>query len=397
MTPEQYDEIRKKKMSEGLSNNSLDPAMVADLAASAGPSLLALLGGASPAVVSGLLDKGNQYAMKRGAQEEVTKDKIAIIEEDGLPKNVLVRDSLGKKPYYQQKAASALGGSSDQNVQSKMVFSNKKTGELLSTYLARNGKMYRVGETPDMAEALDPNKLNQEYVPFIGFGTAKSKDMYGGESVTQFQKTLPSKKVVVGGTQGYAGTQGVPTEGLKATEKSLDEHNKRIGDLELKANTIDDFISVLSNPNANANEIAAAQEAVIRATTTEPRLTDEDVKRAMGDNFKSVFTQLSRALSNKVTGKLQQNQRNDLLKAAQTLSSVMKKGIQRSYEKMQGEVSTIPGASSLVEKRTPDIQKRKKQTQAKMAEIEQIAKKQFGPDKESYNRYIKMKRQELGL
>ena len=377
--------------------SDFDPRMVADLGASLGPSVLALLGGASPNVVSGLMDKGNQYAMKRGAQEEVTKDKISVIDEGGLPLNVLTRDSVGKRPYYQAKAGALSGGQKDQNVQSKMTFANKKTGELMSTYLARNGQMYRVGETPDTANPLDPSVLSNEYVPFFGFGTAKSKSMYGDESVIQFQKTQPEKKTTIGGTQGYAGTQNVPTEGLKVFEKSQDEFNKIAVPLEQKRKSLNDAINIIGNKNSTSTEMAAAQEAIIRGIINDPILTEGDVPRAMGDNYKSLFKQVTNAVSRKAVGSMNQTERADMLKSAKSLATMLDTGISSMYEKFKGEVSTIPGASDLAKKRNPQIEKRSKANQAELIRIKEIAKKQFGNDKKAYDSYIKLKQNQLGL
>jgi len=377
---------------------SSDLSFLPDLAASAGPGILALLGGASSNVVSQHFDRGNKYAQSRGAQEEVTKDKIMQVDDNGLPLNVLARDAVGRRPFIEPKAgAPGSSGASGGNVQSARSYSNKKTGEIVDVYLARNGLIYRAGDNEATGKPIPADVLATEYVPFKGFATANIENAFGDKSVTQMQRTNPAQKVTVAGAKGYGSMVGVPEEGIKQTEKSLDEHNKRVGDLELKAGDLKSSISILENPTATPTELTAARESLIRAISTEPRLTDEDVARAMGNDFRSLYSQFRNALKNKAFGEMSPVQRQEFIKSAKTLIKKIDQGVQRSYEKMMGESATVPGGKSYLEKKTPELSKKSKKATAEIEKIKQAAKKAFGNDIDGYNSFIEKKSLELGL
>lgn len=374
-----------------------DYGYIPDLVASAGPSLLALIGGASPGIVSQHIDRGNQYAQARGKQEEVTKDKMTQIDVNGEPMNVLARDALGEKPYIQPPRSAGASGAPSGNVQSTMTYSNKKTGEISNFYLSRNGLIYRVGDNEANGNPVPPEKIAADYVPFKGFATANIEDAYGNKNVTQMQRTNPGQKVSVAGAKGYGSMVGVPTEGIKQTEKSLDEHNKRVGDIENKLSDLKSSIPILENPASTPTELTAAREALIRSISTEPRLTDEDVARAMGNDFRSLFAQTRNALGNKAFGDMSPKQRQEFLTSAKTLINRMDQGVQRSYDKMTKETSTVPGGKGYIEKKTPVQAQKSKASKAELEKIKQAAKKAFGNDKTMYDKFVEKKTRELGL
>lgn len=378
-------------------NQSTDLSFLPDLAASAGPGLLALLGGASPKIVSEQFDKGNRYAQGRGTQEEITKDKIMQIDVNGEPQNILARDAVGKKPFIPGKTITGSTSGTGGNVQSARSYSNKKTGEIVDVYLSRNGLIYRAGDNEATGKPISADVLASEYVPFKGFATANIENAFGDKTVTQMQRTNPSQKVTVGGAKGYGSMVGVPTEGIKQTEKSLDEHNKRVGDLELKASDLKSSIAILENKDATPTELTAARESLIRSISTEPRLTDEDVARAMGNDFRSLYSQFKNAVKNRGLGEMNPEQRAEFIKSAKTLIAKMDQGVQRSYEKMIGESETVPGGKQYLEKKNPALSKKLKKSTAEMEKIKQAAKKAFGNDIDGYNSFIDKKSLELGL
>lgn len=427
MMPDRYDELRKRLMAQDSSTTTPDtmgeqdigspdnvqptqPAQdeqqippkdvqaglgyIPDLAAAVGPGLLATLGGASPRVASSLFDQGNKYAQGRGAQEEVTKNKLTTaIGKDGKPVYVNTRDAVGLQQYI--KPNRMLDTS--QNVQSTATYSNKQTGELANFYIARNGLIYRVGENETNGKPISPDFLAQNYVPFKGYASAETVDPYGTKVVTQTQRSLPSQVDVIAKTPGYGAMVGVPTEGIKETEKSLDEHNKRIGDLELKRNDLKSSLSIFNNPSATPTELTAARESLIRSITPEPRLTDEDVKRAMGNDFRSVFSQVRNMLSNKTFEQMSTAERAEFIKASNTLIDKMNKGIQRSYDKMLQESSTVPGGQGYLQKKTQPNVQMKRSTQAQFDQIKRAAAQEFGAGTDLYNKFVAKKALDLGI
>lgn len=399
MTPEELvaKEALKKERLDRIEKRNTNQ-MYGDLAASLGPSVLAILGGASPAVTTSLLDKGNQYAMNRGKQEEITKDKLVEVENEmGDPENVLARDAVGMKPYERPLLGRGGAGANGTTVHNKLQFTNKKTGELRYAYMNKDGKSYWLGETPDTgAQPLDANILN-EYIPFAGYGTVTNKDMYDNITVQQYPKANPQQKTTVGGSQGYAGLVGVPQKGLEEANKAQDDFDKVVVPIRQKISNLDGNIGILRGSSSTPTQKTAAREAIIRGVISDPILTDSDVARSMGEDYRALIDSFKNTFSKKIGGKMSDAEQEDMLKAYATIKSNLERGIITRYGSMKDRLSTVPGAAPVVSERNKETEKMINQKKAQLESIKQVAKRRFGDNKKLYDAYINQKKLEMGI
>lgn len=278
-------------------NAGMDPSSamyLGDLAASAGPGLLSLFGGGSPAVVSNLMDKGNTYAMNRGTQEEITKKNLSVVaDEDGNPIYTRTRDALGQEPYFQPKGVAANQPRRFQPIILKNV--NKDSPDFK--------KIKGATQTSEGYFDQDGNKLNlNEWLPFKPDDLIKQRTVQGG-SVVQSRDKYSGSTAPVAGQRGLGDTMGGVSKEqaqamLKDASKSKTEKAKRIGDVE-NLKRIRDTLSVDSQPE----EVAQGIEKLKRLAGGENRLSDIESQVFGGDKYKTYFTQAKEWASGKIGGR----------------------------------------------------------------------------------------------
>lgn len=395
-----YEEMRKRALLENAANPqdriketqlAERNASLGDAAVAAVPTLMNLLGKGSSIEQANRITDANKYLQNRGAANAAElKDIKTISNEIGEPEFIKAEDSIGMKAYEAPKAGKTAADLAGHVHSAQKVF-NVDTAERGLKVLYKNGTSKIINSTGE-------ESTGGKWEPDLGVGVVTSEDMYGSKKTKQWNKNTPTgDKKIVTQQPGYGSTQGVPTEGIKQAEKSLDEHNKRIGDLELKRSDLQSSLSIMSNPNATPTELTAARESLIRSISTEPRLTDNDVARAMGNDFRSLYAQLRNSISNKAYGDMSPEQRSEFLKSAKTLISKIDSGIGRSHQKMMEESSTVPGGKNYLEKKTKTQVQKSKAKQAELIEMKNKAKKFFGNNVDAYNKFIAKKQEELGI
>jgi len=272
-----------------------------DLAASAGPGLLALLGGASPSVTTSLFDKGNVYAMKRGAQEEVTKANTSVIDINGEPLNVRTRDALGEKPFYPSRLASGNQGANDRvfpPITLKNV--NKSSPDYGKTVgaLSKSSGYFN----PETNERYSMN----DWLPFRQDVVLREKTIQGGQVVkvvNPYNMTGSSPKVI--SSQSGLGDNfgGLSKEeamsGIKSAEKGKAAAQKPV---EAYQNALSAY-ETLSSPNLTPEKAAAGIVSIVKATNGE-RLSDTDYANLRGEEFKSYVRIFEDWSSGKIVGEI---------------------------------------------------------------------------------------------
>jgi hypothetical protein len=350
-----------------------------DAVASAGPALLSLLGGGSAAVVSGLFDKGNKYAQSRGAQEEITKANTSVIDVDGQPVNIRSRDAIGKKPYYQSK----LGGKAfadPSSIQKTERVYDRATDSFKIMGITRGGQVVDLGLEPSM-----------------GVGSASGTDVLGSKSTVQYNKNDPSKKTPIKTTPGYGTLTGTPVQTQKDVNKLADKYAKDTDILETKKNELNNAVSIFSNPKATPTELTAAREALIRSVTAETRLTDNDVERALGNDFRTLLAQIGSSLSNKGFGEMSDAQKADFLTAAKTLSNRLENGLNFAYNKSKQRASALPGGKEAFEAQTPERTKSAKTAEAELIKVQMQAEKKYGKGTPAFEQFMQFYKSKKGI
>ena len=395
-----YEEMRKRALLENAANPqdriketqlAERNASLGDAAVAAVPTLMNLFGKGNSIEQAGRIADTNKYLQNRGAAKVAElKDIKTISNELGEPEFIKAEDSIGMKAYEAPKSGKTAADLAGHVHSAQKVF-NMDTNERGLKVLYKNG-------TSKIINSVGEESTGGRWEPDVGVGVVTNEDMYGGKKTEQWNKNKPSGgNKTVTQQPGYGTTQGVPTEGVKQAEKSLDEHNKRIGDIELKRNDLQSSLGIMSNPNSTPTELTAARESLIRSISTEPRLTDEDVARAMGNDFRSTYAQLRNSISNKAYGDMSPEQRAEFLKSAKTLINKMDSGISKSHQKMMEESSAIPGGKDYLEKKTKTQAQKSKAKQAELITIKNKAKKFFGNNVDAYNKFIAKKQEELGI
>jgi hypothetical protein len=260
-----------------------------DLAASAGPSILALLGGASPSITTSLMNKGNQYAVGRGKQEEITKDKISVIDNNGSPENILTRDAVGKKPYYQSK----LGGVNGGREFAPVAVKNLITGKTMVAKTAGGGYYH-----PTKGEMLDP----EVWLPFKTDDIIREKTLQGG-SITQARDKYTGKLAAVSSKAGVGDRfGGISKEeaqaGIGDARKAKDKSTASVEAYE-NARSAN---QMLSDPTLTPEKAAAGIYRIVKAINGE-RVSDSDYANLRGVEFKSYIRQVEDWASGKLNSR----------------------------------------------------------------------------------------------
>lgn len=352
MMPDRYDEIRKRKMLEDSQVMDLEPldmpydlpalatepeveptrkpasegmdgqsAMyLGDAVASAGPALLSLFGGGSPAVVSSLFDKGNQYAQKRGAQEEITKANTSVIDRDGQPLNIRSRDAIGEKPYYQTKLGLGMGANGVRQFQ-PLTLKNVKTNEIVVARQNANGYFDAEGVPYDM----------KTWLPFKTEDLIREKTVQGGSSVTARDKytgklNKVTSKAGIGDVMGGVSKEEA-VSGIKSAEKAKEKSYKQLEAIEGARRSI----TILDKPNLTPEEAASGIFAIIKANNGE-RLSDSDYAMARGTEFKSLLRQFEDWSDGKILGQINP-------KIIQAYKEVAKSTIEAKQRELRGTKS----------------------------------------------------------
>jgi hypothetical protein len=264
---------------------------IGDAIASAGPALLSLLGGGSPAVVSSLFDKGDKYARARGAQEEITKANTSVIDVDGQPVNIRSRDVIGKKPYYQTK----LGGINGRGGKefAPVTVKNIRTGEVLPAIVTGQGY-----KTVDTNELLGP-----EWLGFKSDQILREKTVQGG-SVAKARDQLTGNIKTISSQSGIGNEMGGVSKeeamaAIDSAKKGKEKSYKQLEAIEGAKRSI----TILEKPNITPEEAASGIFAIIKANNGE-RLSDSDYANARGTEFKSYVRQFEDFADGKILGEI---------------------------------------------------------------------------------------------
>jgi hypothetical protein len=286
--PVQQEEIEREPSSKGMDAQSAQ--YIGDLAAAAGPALISTLFGGSSKTNSELFDKGNQYLMNRGKQEEVTKDKISVIDDNGEPLNIRTRDALGKKPYYQSKLGKYGGtGKAFAPIEVKHI----DTGEILPAKVTGDG--YVNAETGEM--------LGNKWLRFKSDDLIKEKTMQGGSQVTARNK-YTGKLAGVTAQQGLGDRLGgiSKEEAVSAIKQSEKGRTESIKPLEQYNNAKFAFDS-LSSTNLTAEKGAAAMTILAKAINKD-KVSDADFVHLKGDEFKTYIRKFEEWADGRLQGQV---------------------------------------------------------------------------------------------
>lgn len=319
-------EIAPEQSYQPKDNSSM---YLADLAASAGPGLLALLGGASANVVSPMLDKGNAYAMKRGAQEEITKANTSVIDNNGQPLNIRSRDAIGEQPYYQQKV-NGLGGKLGGKEFAPVAVKNIRTGEVLPAKVTGNGYM-----TVDSNEMFGP-----EWLPFRSETILREKTVQGG-SVAKARDQYNGKIKTISGQQGIGDLMGGVSKeealaGIDAAKKGKDKSFKAVEAIEGARRSL----AILDRPNLTPEEASSGIFLIIKAINGE-RLSDTDYANLRGEEFKSYARQVEDWAGGRIAGQISPK----AIAAFKLIAQDMIKAKQREIESIRSNylpANTLP-------------------------------------------------------
>lgn len=319
------------------SPSSIDPrsaGLIADVVSAGLPALSATISGASPSIQSRQFQRADQYAKTRGDALVPSKNNLATLENDqGEPYYELFDNSLGMKPYLKSSVASSLAR-------------NNPAGVVQSTVKAYDPE---TGKSKVMALMKDGTLRDLETEGWGGYGEFTSEDIMGSKRKTVFPKNDPSIKSPAGYEPGFGTKTGVPEETRKATDKLIEKYGKEVEDIKVKKFELDNALNIMSKPNPGPREMAAASEALIRATTAETRLTDEDVRRVSGSDFTSLFQKVKSYSSMAAMGNLTEFQRQDFLNAAKTLSDRFKRMDEMYQQKLRTGTAALPGSKQYLD------------------------------------------------
>lgn len=259
------------------------------VATGAGP-LLAFLGGASPAVFNMHMKKANDAAKIIGDEAKVTKDKIAVVEDkNGNPENILVKDSLGRKPYYQKKATGVQQTRQFQPVTLK----NVNTGEIRGAKVNANGYFDQNDIPYDM----------NEWLPFKTDDLIRERTMQGGSKVTARDKYTGKLKGVsaqMGLGDRFGGvSKEEATSGINQTEKG---RQAALEPLEAFENARFAYESL--GAREMTPQKAAAAMTVLAKAINKDKVSDADFVHLKGEAFKSYITQFEEWAQGKIGGQV---------------------------------------------------------------------------------------------
>lgn len=374
----EQEELRKLRMAEDAKNRS--NRAYADLGASLGPSVLALLGGSSTNLINSQLQKGDKYAQSRGAQEALDSVKLSTVKNElGSPEYARTSDAEYMEPYMAKKGAgSSLADPS--NIQKTQSVYDRATNSFKLVGITKAGNVIDLG--------LEPS---------LGVGTSISKDVYDTKVQEQYNKNDPSKKTPVKTTPGYGTLTGTPIQTQKDVNKITEKYVKDTDILETKKNELSNAISIFQNPNAGPTELTAAREALIRSITTETRLTDSDVERALGNDFRDVVSQVGSSLSNKAFAEMSDAQKKDFLSAANTLIKRLETGLNFAYNKSKQRASSLPGGKKSFESQTPERTKSENVAKSDLINVRLQAEKKYGKGTPAFEKFMQFYKSKKGI
>ena len=163
-----------------------------------------------------------------------------------------------------------------------------------------------------------------------------------------------AKQTRVKTTPGYGTLTKTPINTAKGVDKIIDTYEKDTTILNTKLNELNNATSVFKKRGASPTELTSAREALIRAVTTESRLTDEDVERALGNDYRDILSQVGGVLTNKTFGELSVAQRQDFLKGIDMLGKRLQGAIEFAKNKAKTRSSGLPQGKGYFESQIPN-------------------------------------------
>lgn len=296
--------------------NSLDglkkKMMLADLVSSLAPSVIAMARGASPIALQPFLSSGNKYAQTRAASDIPTKANTTTIENaEGMPESIMAKDMEGTKPYYQPRLAkgiSSAGVDKSGNVQGNLKLYDPELKEHRTFTQLRNGKLLYPGTT----EEVSPDKA-RKMLADLGVGTTQGTDYTGSKSQSQYDKNAP--KGTLNTIKGYSSLGGI-MGGL-----SKEEAQSRVKDA-AKAKkegavhqaTVDEVTSMSKETKTTKDPMVfSAITGKALRKMLENKLSDDEQRLALGNNYKTQVELIKNWASGKIRGEIPDSLRNNVV------------------------------------------------------------------------------------
>lgn len=339
-----YDEIKRKLAIGGVSPESdildsdirkrkqenLDQAIVyGDIANAAVPSLMNIFTGGSYAEQAGRSAGANKYLQNRALQDQVSKkDLVSISNEEGSPEYVAAKNAIGMEPYYQTKTSSKDSSASLMKGMPVRMF-NPETGARAIIAIGPDNVARRVGSP----EPMDTSGWIQD----LGVGTATGTDVFGTKTQDQYEKGgtgLPRKNVKT--TQGLGSYMGgIPQKEAESRLKGSAKGKEKVAESLSIIGELDASEKALRSTNDPMTFSIALGQAL---RSVEKRLSEDEQRRFMGDDYRSVFQNAGNYIQGKM-GIIPPNIRSGVTEAIKYLKSKEQGKVsanQKSYSDLAG-------------------------------------------------------------
>lgn len=316
VTPESRRALQDKQdMNRTLSN----------LIVAAGPSLLGF-GRGTAAEQSSRFDQSNKYLQNIGTLEADKLKKLKEIKnESGQPEFIAESNAIGMEPYHVPKAglsASALV----KGVPHKLF--NPLTGERAIVSVGADNLARKIGTT----DTMDISNWIQD----LGVGTATSTDVFGTKTQDQYEKGAVNLKKNVKSTQGLGSYMGgIPLEEAKSRLKESGKGKEKVAESLATVGELEASERALRSTNDPITFSIAVGQAL---RSVEKRLSEDEQKRFMGNDYRSVFQNAENYIQGKM-GTIPPNIRSGVIEAIKYLKQKEQgkiKSNQKSYSSTEG-------------------------------------------------------------
>lgn len=313
-------EIRRAMQDKADTNRAL-----ANLAVSAGSALTGFMGGTA-AEQSSRFDQSNKYLQNIGTLEADKLKKLKEIKnENGQAEFIAESNAIGMEPYHVPKAglsASALV----KGVPHKLF--NPLTGERAIVSVGADNLARKIGTT----EPMDISNWIQD----LGVGTATSTDVFGTKTQDQYEKGAVNLKKNVKSTQGLGSYMGgIPQKEAESRLKEAGKGKEKVAESLAVVGELEAAEKALRNTNDPMTFSIAVGQAL---RSVEKRLSEDEQRRFMGNDYRSVFQNAENYLQGKM-GTIPPNIREGVLEAIKYLKSKEQgkvKSNQKSYSSIEG-------------------------------------------------------------
>lgn len=302
---------------------------IANLIVAAGPSLLGFTGGTA-AEQSSRFDQSNKYLQNIGSLEAEKLKKLREIKnEAGTPEFIAESNAIGMEPYHIPKttAKSAAAGMLMKGQPAKFI--NKSTGDVISLAVGPDNVVRRLGH-------VEPFDLTDEWVPHEGFTTPSGTDVFGTKTTDLVAKAAPNIKKNAKSTQGLGSYMGgIPQEEAKSRLKESAKGKEKVAE----------SLSIVGELEASEKKLRETNDPMTFSIgvgqalrTVEKRLSEDEQKRFMGNDYRSIFQNAENYMRGKM-GQIPPNIREGVLEAIKYLKQKEQgkiKSNQSSYSSTEG-------------------------------------------------------------